>query len=184
MTQTQTQPQPFLPGLGSVDRLQAEHADQGGPIDPIAFLEAVAEELGSTLYAEQRRYIEGPLVLPNGTWADVTPTWIRKAVPGARIQQVLLELAGEETERLATLEEVVAYFHIASLEAPLDSDAARCYFWAGARVLSRHGLIQSPGEFWDLLELGEHERELTEYVRTEVLQRLRRDIRRAVSRRR
>ena len=135
------------------------------------------------LKAEQRRYLTGPIIVFNGAWGDTLPAWLREVIPAARLRQVMAELAGEEPEGLASLEEVVAYLYTASLTVPLASEWARVYFWAAARVLPRYG-VATAGEFTETaLEMQPWgELHLPEYERRECLDRLRQDIRRAVVR--
>jgi hypothetical protein len=145
----------------------------------------LAGELGAdaSLTAEQKRYLEGPLMAADHGWAQTIPEWLRTAIPKARVERVLRELMEEAEGERATLEEVAAYLYTASLAAPLNHEVARVDFWVMAQVLAKY-TADTPETIWDKLGLDEGERELTDYLRREVLDRLRTDIRRAVSKRR
>ncbi len=89
-----------------------------------------------------------------------------------------------EHDRICTLEEVAAYLYTASLEAPLACEWVRVYFWVSDRVMRAHGKLPEGQNIWNVIDpngdLGADRRELGDYERREYLDRLRRDIRRAV----
>lgn len=153
--------------------------------DPVEWAEVLAAACGRKLRAEQRRYLEGPLVVGSPFWTD-TPEWLRRAIPKARLRQVLRELAGTvEYAELATLEEVSAYLMAASFDAPLNHNAAAVYFWVAAQVLVQYGMVDSLESYWDRLDsgvLGTSHRELSEYQQSEYLRPLQRRIRASVVR--
>ena len=133
--------------------------------------------------AEQRRYLNGPLVLHNPGWAHCVPDWLTSAIPAARLAQVQAEVEDETVRNLATLEEVCAYLYTASLAFPLDRDHAAIYLWATGQVLSRQGRVTSIESVFEMLgETGVHGQTLTNYQEHEVLCVLQRDIRRSVAR--
>ena len=135
------------------------------------------------LTAEQHRYLSGPLVLHNSSWADTLPTWLVEIIPLARAAQVAAELAHEVEPGLATLEEVCAYLYTASLVFPLPHDYAEVYVWATAQVLPRHGRAASVEAVFEMLgEAGERYQTLTQHQEHEVLRVLQRDIRWSVAR--
>jgi hypothetical protein len=135
------------------------------------------------LTAEQRRYLSGPLVLHNPGWADCVPDWLTSAIPAARLNQVIAEIAGEADQPLATLEEVCAYLFTASLAFPLDGDHTAIYLWATAQVLTRQGHAVSVESVFEMLgEVGVRHQILSQYQEREVLRALQRDIRRSVAR--
>lgn len=136
-----------------------------------------------SLTTEQRRYLSGPLVLHNASWADTLPDWLRNVILLARAAQVAGEVAGEVEPGLATLEEVCAYLYTASLVFPLPRDYAEVYVWAIAQVLAKHGRAASVEAVFEVLgEAGALYRALTPYQERDVLRRLQCDIRRSVAR--
>ena len=133
--------------------------------------------------AEQRRYLNGPLVLHNPGWADCVPDWLTSAIPAARLNKVIAEIAGEADQPLATLEEVCAYLLTASLAFPLDGDHTAIYLWATAQVLTRQSRAVSVAAVFEMLgEIGLRHQTLNPYQEREVLRTLQRDIRRSVAR--
>jgi hypothetical protein len=152
-------------------------------VGPVEFVEAVLEANGERLRAASRRYLEGPIVQHPGGWE--IPRWLRAAIPQARVAQVLAEVAGEEPEGLASLEEALAYLSTASLVAPLHRDAAQMFFWVFGQVGPRYGYAESPAEIYEKIGLPEYDRDLELPLHVERdLTQLRRDIRRSVSKRR
>ena len=142
-----------------------------------------APSIELTLTAEQRRYLNGPIVLHNASWGDTLPDWLRQIVPLARSAQVTAEITGEVEPGLVTLEEVCAYLYTASLAFPMHRDYAEVYVWVTAQVLARHGRAASvEAVFAALGEAGAHNQTLTQYQEREVLRVLQRDIRRSVAR--
>jgi len=136
-----------------------------------------------TLTTEQRRYLSGPLVLHNESWADTLPDWLRQVIPAARAAQVMAETADEAEPGLATLEEVCAYLYTASLAFPLPHDYAEVCVWATAQMLAKHGRATSIEAVFEMLgEVGARFQSLTHYQEREVLRVLQRDIRRSVAR--
>lgn len=161
-----------------------QDADGAAPIlspwaDPVAWAEAMAAVAGRKLLVEQRRYLEGPIIVGSSSWTD-TPEWLRRAIPKARLRQVLLELAGRaQFEGLATPEEVAAYLMAASFDAPLSRDAAEVYFSVAGQVVVQYGLVESFAAFSEMLDGAA--RELSAYQQSEVLRPLARRIRQSVA---
>lgn len=151
--------------------------------DPVAWAEAAAHIAGKKLRAEQRRYLRGPIVVGSSSWTD-TPEWLRRAIPQARLRQVLREVYGQEPAGRATLEEVTAYLMAASLEAPLNRDAGEVYFWAAGQVLVQHGMVAADAFsfFWDHMGKRDGSPRLTDYQISEFLQPLQRHIRQSAAR--
>lgn len=136
-----------------------------------------------TLTTEQRRYLSGPLVLHNESWADTLPDWLRQVIRLARAAQVAAEATGEVEPGLAALEEVCAYLYTASLAFPLHRDYAEVYVWATAQVLARHGRAASVEAVCEMLgEVRARFQSLTADQECGVLRVLQRDIRRSVVR--
>ncbi len=134
------------------------------------------------LTAEQHRYLSGPLVLHNESWADTLPDWLRQVIPAARTAQVMAETADEAEPGLATLEEVCAYLYVASFVFPLPRDYAEVYVWVTAQALVRQGRAASAEAVFEMLGEVGLGRTLTAYQEREVLRRLQSDIRHSVAR--
>jgi len=154
---------------------------------PILFLEAV---LGRPLRANEARYLAGPLVLYSPSWGGTIPPWLSAAIPNARVAQVLAEAMGDvqEHDQMCSWEETAAYLYTASLSIPLSQEWRHVYFWVFDQVMRAHGKLSDGQTVWDLInpneEFGPDHRELSEYEQRECLDKLRRDIRRAVVRHR
>lgn len=92
----------------------------------------------------------------------------------------------DEYDRMCSLEEVAAYLYTACLSFPLAQEWGNVYFWASDQVMRAHGKLPEGQSIWDIMdpkgELGANHRELNDYERRECLDKLRRDIRRAVVR--
>jgi hypothetical protein len=172
-----------LPGLiGDVPVPDDGSSEEPVLIDPVAFLEAT---LGRPLYAYERRYLTGPIVVDRmgATWK--LPRWLPAAVVKGRVAQILVEAeAGtREYERMASLAEVVPVLYTASLAYPLNREAATVYLWVAAQVLSRYSLAESPESALERIygpDGWQAYVELDPYLKREILDRLRRDIRRKV----
>jgi hypothetical protein len=155
------------------------------PADPTEYLEAA---LGRSLWAHEARYLTGPLILYSYGWGETIPAWLCRAIPKARMAQLVAEAAAgaEECNRMCSLEEVTAYLYTACLSVPLAWEWANVYLWVLDRVLRTHGRLPEGQTVWDLIdpgaEPGPYCGELSEYGRRECLDRLRRDIRHAVVR--
>jgi hypothetical protein len=140
-------------------------------IEVLAELKA-AQEFLESLTAEERYYLRGPIVYHPGS--DAGPI-LPKYIPQARLDLVL---SGEK--ELATLEEALAYLSSASLCFPLSSENAEVMFWLAQEVWERHKLTHEDQKIWEMLGRNEPFI-LTPFQEKEILNRLRRDIRRAVS---
>jgi hypothetical protein len=166
-------------------------SDEPVSVDPVAFLEAT---LGRPLYAYERRYLTGPIVVDRLGAAWELPRWLPEAIAKGRVAQILVEAeAGtREYDRMASLPEVVAVLMTASLAYPLNREAATAYLWAAAQVVPMHctvrsstvyGLAESPKSVLERIygpDGWQAYVELDPYLEREVLDRLRRDIRRKV----
>jgi len=169
--------------LDSVRADAGPKTPEGAKLDLVSLADGLAVAAGTKLNAEQRRYVEGPLVIGDMGWADTIPQWVIQAIPKARVERVLRESKGEVDGEKATLEEVMAYFYTASLRAPLTHEAAQVYFHVAAQVMQKHSLTTEQ-DFWDCLGIRETERGITDYQEREILDRIRFDIRRSVAKRR
>ena len=101
-------------------------------------LAAMLAEAVSTLSAEDRRYLRGPVVFNTG--GDPGPDWLRQAIPMARLRH--LRTASSEERGLATLEEALAVIASASLAFPLAEDDATLFFWLGQEICPQYGLAR------------------------------------------
>jgi hypothetical protein len=132
---------------------------------------AAAQEFLERRTADERYYLRGPIVYHPGS--DAGPL-LPKYIPQARWDLVL---AGEK--ELATLEEALAYLSSASLCFPLSSEDAEVMFWLTQEVWEKHKLTRGDQKIWEMLGRKEPFT-LTPFQEKEILNRLRRDIRRAV----
>jgi hypothetical protein len=170
-----------LPGLvGDVSLGNDGSSQEPILIDPVDFLEAT---LDRPLYAYERRYLTGSIVVDRMGAAWELPQWLPEAIVRGRVAQILIEAeAGtREYDRMASLPEVVAVLYTAGLAYPLNRDAATVYLWVAAQVLSQHNLAESPEDVLEKIYGADSAPiELDPYLEREILERLRRDIRRKV----
>ena len=81
---------------------------------------------------------------------------------------------------LATPLEVVAYMYPATLDAPLSYEWVQVYLYCGQEALAKHGKLPT-GQTFAQAVLGEEQPlALTEYIQSQFLVPLQRDIRRKV----
>jgi hypothetical protein len=135
---------------------------------------AATQEFLESLTADEQRYLQGPIVYHPGGWdaGEIIP----KLIPQARLELIL---AGEK--EMATLEETLAYLASASLCFPLQREDAEIMLWLTQDVLGKHKLVHGDQPIWEMLGRTEPFA-LTPYIEHEVLNSLRRKIRRAVVR--
>lgn len=85
------------------------------------------------LSADDRKFLEGPLVVHQSSWNDTRPVWIMEQVSAERVGIVL----GTTPQYIIGPTEMLAVMYGASLDAPLDRDYADLYLWAGANATAR-----------------------------------------------
>jgi hypothetical protein len=137
-----------------------------------ALAEKQAIEILSHLRKDDLRYLLGPIVYHAGGW-DAGPL-LPKLIPTARLE---LLLTGERD--LATLEETLAYLSSASYVAPLLREDAELMFWLTQEVMPKCRPLDQP--IWEML--GERRPfEMSDYLRQQHLDPLRRKLRAAVVR--
>jgi hypothetical protein len=84
------------------------------------------------------QYMEGPVITHSCGWMDSIPDWVFQACYVERLEKIFEELKQGKPGDLATPAEALACMYPASMEAPMQSHWAECYFWCGATVIPRH----------------------------------------------
>ncbi len=154
-------------------------------MDPEKYLEA---ELDRALRANERRYLHGPIIKDKLGSAWEIPDWLMQVVSTGRVRQIIEEDRVDDPDESpqASLEEVLVVLMTAGLAYPLNSASHDVFIWTAAQILSRYGRATS--ENWVLTQIvgpSDVDRYATlSYDAQQVLERLRRDIRRQVEKKR
>lgn len=108
---------------------------------------ALAEMSGLALSADERRYLEGPIVLhAAGGWEADVPGWMFHQVRAERVEIVL----GRSPLTVGPTE-LAAVMMPATYEAPLPHDLCELYLWGAVHAYARHAGTD-PAERWAALD--------------------------------
>lgn len=93
--------------------------------------------------------VSGSLVVADLGWAETIPDWVRKALPVARMGQIMLVRRGKAPSDQATDLEAMAFLYTASLLAPFTHDWTEIYLWLSKKCMAEWGrkggeAIQAP----------------------------------------
>jgi hypothetical protein len=126
------------------------------------------------------RYMAGPVILHRSPWAETLPTWVIPAIYADRAELIAQEVRDGMVGELATSLEVMAYMYPATMDAPLSYEWVQVYLYCGQQALAKHGKLPV-GQTFAQAVLGEDQPLiLTDYIQTQFLMPLQRDIRRKV----
>jgi len=101
---------------------------------------------GSTLTADARRYLEGPLVVHTaGGWENDIPAWMPAQVRAERVDIVLGGAAW-----IVGPTEIAAVMYAATCAAPLPHGYADLYLWGAVHAMVRHS-GRSAADLWAML---------------------------------
>ena len=109
---------------------------------------ALAEWSDIRLSPDDRRFLEGPIIVHQSAWNSTLPTWV--------IPQVLVERTQIVLERLpfpVGPTEIMAVMYGATMDNPLRSDAADLYLWASVNAAARH-FGHDPRALWMKLDMA------------------------------
>ena len=88
---------------------------------------------------EQRKYLFGPIIHQSRGWSQSVPEWLIQVVPKARLELLLLQVAGSEPQaQAATNEEVAILMFGAAMDGPLSQEDAKLYFRVVNVVMKKH----------------------------------------------
>ena len=126
------------------------------------------------------RYMAGPVIIHKSPWAESLPAWVIPAIYADRADQIAQEVHEGTIGELATPLEVMAYMYPATLDAPLSYEWVQVYLYCGQEALAKHGKLPT-GQTFAQAVLGEEQPlALTDYIQSQFLMPLQRDIRRKV----
>ncbi|HRW06663.1 MAG TPA: hypothetical protein P5121_16280 [Caldilineaceae bacterium] len=126
------------------------------------------------------RYMAGPVILHRSPWVETLPAWVIPAVYADRAEQIAQEVREETFGELATTLEVMAYMYPATLDTPLSYEWVQVYLYCGQEALAKHGKLPA-GQTFAQAVLGEEQPlALMDYIQSQFLMPLQRDIRRKV----
>ena len=108
----------------------------------------LAEFAGIELKPDDRRFLEGPIILHQSLWNDTLPGWVAPQVAAERAEIVLKRLAMPVGPT-----EVMAVMYGAMLDAPRPHNTSELYLWASANAAARH-YKRDIGEIWRLLDMA------------------------------
>ena len=126
------------------------------------------------------RYMAGPVIIHRSPWAESLPPWVIPAVYADRAEQIAQEVHEGTIGELATPLEVMAYMYPATLDAPLSYEWVQAYLHCGQEALTKHGKLPAGQSFAQAVLGEEQPLALTDYIQSQFLVPLQRDIRRKV----
>ena len=126
------------------------------------------------------RYMAGPVILHRSPWAETLPAWVIPAVYADRAEQIAQEVREETFGELATTLEVMAYMYPATLDTPLSYEWVQVYLYCGQEALAKHGKLPAGQSFAQAVLGEEQPLALTDYIQSQFLVPLQRDIRRKI----
>lgn len=126
------------------------------------------------------RYMAGPVIIHLSPWAETLPAWVIPAIYADRAEQIAKEVCNGTVGELATSLEVMAYMYPATMDAPLAYEWVQVYLSCGQQALTKHGKLPD-GQTFAQVVLGEEQPlVLTDYIESQFLIPLQRNIRRKV----
>ncbi|MCB0081401.1 MAG: hypothetical protein KDE47_10735 [Caldilineaceae bacterium] len=126
------------------------------------------------------RYMAGPVIIHKSPWAESLPAWVIPAIYADRADQIAQEVHEGTIGELATPLEVMAYMYPATLDTPLSYEWVQVYLYCGQEALAKHGKLPA-GQTFAQAVLGEEQPlALMDYIQSQFLMPLQRDIRRKV----
>ena len=126
------------------------------------------------------RYMAGPVIVHRSPWAETLPAWVIPAIYADRAEQIAQEVREGTIGELATPLEVMAYMYPATLDAPLAYEWVQVYLYCGQEALAKHGKLPAGQTFVQAVLGEEQPLALTDYIQSQFLLPLQRDIRRKV----
>ena len=126
------------------------------------------------------RYMAGPVILHRSPWAETLPAWVIPAIYADRAEQIAQEVREGTIGAFATPLEVMAYLYPATLDAPLAYEWVQVYLYCGQEALAKHGKLPAGQSFAQAVLGEEQPLALTDYIQSQFLVPLQRDIRRKV----
>lgn len=111
-----------LAGIGAAPELLTvlrEFAQDGG---------AVRE-----LNADDRRYLDGPVVVHESPWRDTLPEWMHSQARAERAEIVL-----GDSKWIVGPTEMAAVMYPRTFESPMRSEMADLYLWASTQAAAKH----------------------------------------------
>ena len=101
-------------------------------------IEALVEMGGPKLSADQRHFMNGPLVVHASPWMADIPKWMFDQARAERVEIVHAESKGGETGIHVGPSEIAAVMMPATMESLLNHKCSQLYIWASARAVAKH----------------------------------------------
>ncbi len=108
---------------------------------------ALAEFAEIELSTDDRRFLEGPIILHQSPWNDTLPDWVAPQVAAERAEIVLKQLRMPVGPT-----EMMAVMYGAMLDAPRPHNTSELYLWASANTAARH-FKRDIAEIWKSLDM-------------------------------
>jgi hypothetical protein len=110
-------------------------------------ISTLAEFAEIELSTDDRRFLEGPIVLHQSAWNDTLPDWVAPQVTAERAEIVL-----NQVRMPVGPIEIMAAMYGAMLDAPRPHNTSELYLWASASAASRH-YRRDIAEIWKSLNM-------------------------------
>jgi hypothetical protein len=110
-------------------------------------ISVLAEFADIELSTDDRRFLEGPLVLHQSAWNDTLPDWVAPQVAAERAEIVL-----KQRPMPVGPTEIMAVMYGAMLDAPRPHNTSELYLWASANAAAHH-YKRDIAEIWQSLDM-------------------------------
>lgn len=101
-------------------------------------LHAIINLYGENVQKEHMRFLFGPAVLHQSPWIDMVPTWLIQAVMPERLAIMFEEQENGKIGWQVGPAEITAAMMPATMDGPMQHEAAAVYLWASAHAAAKH----------------------------------------------
>ena len=91
--------------------------------------------------ADHLRYLMGPLVFHQTSWAETVPDWLKTACIQDRFETIIDEYECDEVGKHATATEILTYMMPATYVAPIPQSYFAVYAWCFDKVTTKHNKL-------------------------------------------
>lgn len=119
----------------NIAALLSAMAGMGMDSGAMAVLREFAQEHGAVreLTADERRFLDGPVVVHESPWRDTLPGWMPAQAKAERAEILLGGAPG-----IVGPTEIAAVMYPRTFESPMPHDMAELYLWASTKAAARH----------------------------------------------